>query len=490
MPLVKDDFDKKDTYKKALTNNVKVAKTGKFLYLKIKFEDGKPGEVLIFGQNFDALKKHFEGTPVLDKGTINEKGVFKGEKGYLTAKGIKDDFGVDMEVEEDKGKQPEKAPGLDKTQTVPALKDGESEQRREPTPGGEKALEAAKKKFDSLSAQYQKVLKFAGVNDKSRLEANKTDYEAQVKESKAAEALKSVLFIEKFLGEVESRFEVKKGEVLKQVAMQESRITGYKPPLHERNKKEVKDRINLINIKMDGQKPPEWDEIDGEIGKLETRFDEWDELVEDFKTGSADFNQLKTKSKPLMKLATPTKVLQLSGEKKNELKDLTDKVKKVKEPTVLLDKGAWNDAVDAYRRLNKWLEDNLVAKDDTQTDPVILRMKKFKYDDTRTWQLNAVEYKNGTSAGDIGTTKANDLEIGALSSNTTAGGSVLKVNFEGHAHLDGGSGGVAFVYKLNDDYTVTPTVVDISGKRGGKNGNQYLWNTGGGYGYFPPNANY
>jgi hypothetical protein len=67
---------------------------------------------------------------------------------------------------------------------------------------------------------------------------------------------------------------------------------------------------------------------------------------------------------------------------------------------------------------------------------------------------------------------------------------VLKVNFEGHAHLDGGSGGVAFVYKLNDDYTVTPTVVDTSSKRGGKNGNQYEWDTGGGWAYFPPNAKY
>src|SRR5262245_45755153 len=78
------------------------------------------------------------------------------------------------------------------------------------------------------------------------------------------------------------------------------------------------------------------------------------------------------------------------------------------------------------------------------------------------WDLNAVVHKNGTSAGDIGG-KADDLKIAALSSNTTAGGSVLKVNFEGHSHLDGGSGGVAFVYVLNDDYSVTPTVVDISG---------------------------
>src|SRR5262249_20816780 len=155
-----------------------------------------------------------------------------------------------------------------------------------------------------------------------------------------------------------------------------------------------------------------------------------------FATGAAEFNQLKTKSKPLMKLLTPAKLLQLK-DKKDELKELTKNAEKVKPPTVLLDKGAWDDAVDAYKRLNKWLETNAVTPDDTGTDPVIKRMKKFKHDDPGTWELNAVVYKNRTSASDIGT-KAGDLATGSLHSNTTAHGSVLKVNCEGHAHLDGG----------------------------------------------------
>jgi hypothetical protein len=282
---------------------------------------------------------------------------------------------------------------------------------------------------------------------------------------------------------------VKKSQVLKQVAMQESRTKSYKPPLHPKNKEEVENRIKHMTLKMNGAEPPDWNEIDKDLDELEKRFDTWDEVAEEFATGAAEFNQLKTKSKPLMQLMTPAKVALLSKDKKGELKERTAAVGKLKPPTVLLAKGAWADAVDAYKRLNSWLEENAVAKTDTETDPVIRRMKKFAHDNPGTWEINAVEYKNGTSAGHIGN-KANDLKLGALSSNTTAGGSVLKVNFEGHAHLDGGSGGVAFVYKLNDDYTVTPTVVDTSSKRGGKNGNQYEWDTGGGWAYFPPNAKY
>ena len=478
-----DDVNDPAAYEKNVKAGLKAASDGKvaklmlydgYLFPKIK----KVLPLVLVGPVDDSLIKHITnaGAKLKGKGSITEaEDTIK-----FKASGVAADLLV---------KALKHAKVNKEAVAVENLAEAEGEKQKEAPLVGDKALEAAKTKFAGLNAQYEKVLKFANANDKSRLEAHKNDYDAHVKENKGKEALESALFIEKFLGEVESRFDVKKSQVLKQATTQESRINGYKPPLHAKNKEEVENRIKRLTLKMNGAEPPDWNEIDKELDGLEKRFDAWDELADEFATGAAEYNQLKTKSKPLMKLMTPAKVGLLSKEKKGELKERTTTVGKLKEPTVLLAKDAWADAVDAYKRLNSWLEENAVAKDDTETDPVIRRMKTFVHDKPGTWELNPVEYKNRTSASDIGG-KANDLKIAALSSNTTAGGSVLKVNFEGHSHLDGGSGGVAFVYKLNDDYTVTPIVVDISGKRGGKNGNQYEWNTGGGWAYFPPNASY
>src|SRR5262249_14981811 len=102
-------------------------------------EDKKAGEVLVFGQFHDVLKKHFkeQKATVLDEGTISG-GVFKPTEGKLTALAIKEDFGVEVEVagstegKTDGGKE-EKAPVVlaePKPKEEGAPKDTESEEQK------------------------------------------------------------------------------------------------------------------------------------------------------------------------------------------------------------------------------------------------------------------------------------------------------------------------------------------------------------------------
>jgi hypothetical protein len=111
------------------------------------------------------------------------------------------------------------------------------------------------------------------------------------------------------------------------------------------------------------------------------------------------------------------------------------------------------------------------------------RKEIFKAHDPGTWDLNPINYLNKTGTGDFSQNRGieTQLEKGELLGNGAKGKRLqgAEVNAAYHSHINGGSGGIAFCYLLEDDYTVTPCVIDIAGSRGGKNDNQYKWSTGG-----------
>lgn len=116
-------------------------------------------------------------------------------------------------------------------------------------------------------------------------------------------------------------------------------------------------------------------------------------------------------------------------------------------------------------------------------DPEAARLARYVWNDSSTWDLNAVEYKNGQSAavfgGDAGLLV--ELARGLLAGNARGRGKeLIVVDKAFHAHLAGGSHGVAFAYRLEADHTVTPVVFDHA--TGRTNDNKYKWaNSANGY---------
>ncbi len=113
-------------------------------------------------------------------------------------------------------------------------------------------------------------------------------------------------------------------------------------------------------------------------------------------------------------------------------------------------------------------------------DRIRERLGRLRYDDTNTWEINPnVRYLNDTQEEHLG---QNSVGRGAVLAslmtpgyaNGAAGKRIRCVlNSKLHTHVDGGSGGISFIYIVEPDYTVTVCVYDYAPAR--VNGNQYAW---------------
>ncbi len=351
-----------------------------------------------------------------------------------------------------------------------------------------KVLKPLRARFDTLKDRSDKALPLASSNHKARVQAQHEEFETQVAKQDFKGAAKTLVVLEQLLDTIEKLHAQNKKQATEALNALSGRLTSFRTPLHEKYVKEGKDKLATAAKALADPKGLDWDRVKMLTAELEDRLDVWDALVETYADQSAEVARLKTEATQAVKKAEP-KIKRAPKAAGEALKKLVTEANGVKLPTVLYEKPSFPEAISAWKRVLDWLEKNAAPDDSGPVDPLTARRKKFVHNKPSTWEVNGVRYLNGTSASDIGG-KAALLADASLSSNTTAGGSVLKVNYEGHCHLDGGSGGMAFVYRLEDDYTVTPLVVDTSSKRGGRNGNQYMWDTGGSWAYFPPNAKY
>ena len=89
MPLTQDHFKSKQEYLAALKKNT--PNNGKFYYYKIKFEDGKSGNVLVHGPNTGAILNQFKDKSFaaqrLDEGIVADM-MFKTKTGALTLESL------------------------------------------------------------------------------------------------------------------------------------------------------------------------------------------------------------------------------------------------------------------------------------------------------------------------------------------------------------------------------------------------------------------
>lgn len=108
------------------------------------------------------------------------------------------------------------------------------------------------------------------------------------------------------------------------------------------------------------------------------------------------------------------------------------------------------------------------------------REKRLDPENTDTWQMTpAVQFANGTNAGTIqGTMEGTNLLLNLANGTLMDRHSAPVLNTVYHQHLAGGSWGVAFMYVLNPDYTVTGWIIDLAYSRPSGE-NTYNWETGG-----------
>ncbi len=358
--------------------------------------------------------------------------------------------------------------------------------------GEDPLLKAAEARMKLLAPRFALAEKQASENYKPRLEEMKKAIDKLILEKAGKDAAKLVVALEKIIDEVTRPHELLKDKYEAQVKELKDKLFSFKnPPLHEKHLKEIATDLGIVSKSLAELKPIEPKVLDVYADRARETLGQLEDLVPQYK---GEVSDLAEQDEQLKSVADDIEKVRKT--KKGALRELEDADKKAQEKkpkSLLIDKpfSPFGPAIAARKALVKFVRDSLPKDEvDTETDPIKRRQKRYVYDNATTWDIQPIRYANRTSEGDIGTGTAALLQKGQLSSNTTAGGKVLKANFQGHVHLDSGSGGMAFVYVRNDDYTVTPVVVDISGKRGGKNGNQYSWNTGGTWDYFPPNASY
>jgi hypothetical protein len=123
--------------------------------------------------------------------------------------------------------------------------------------------------------------------------------------------------------------------------------------------------------------------------------------------------------------------------------------------------------------------DVLKAFHSEQQRKIEQRKARFKRDDPNTWEcLREIRYVDVTEA-QIGPANAqivDDIRNCVRPGNTQTGRIQPIVDARMHDHLDGGSGGVAFIYVQEDDGRVRPVIYDIAFSR---RRNQYVWRRGG-----------
>jgi hypothetical protein len=128
---------------------------------------------------------------------------------------------------------------------------------------------------------------------------------------------------------------------------------------------------------------------------------------------------------------------------------------------------------------NKLLKQALDGWAMRQGEALARRREQFDPQNSDTWAMNSggVQYANKTTEGAVTAAKEGAGVLASLGKGQLQDRHdkpvIGKVY---HQHLAGGSWGIAFMYVLNEDYTVTAWVIDLAY---GRDGNKYKWQTGG-----------
>ncbi len=350
----------------------------------------------------------------------------------------------------------------------------------------------AQKAFDGLKARLGVALKWAADNHRSRLVAAVKEFKELVEKKSGKEAVATVVSLAKALQMIESTDLREPAELLERIDELEKLRDGLKDPaLHPKNLKSINEVLLVVSKALDAEKASDWKALGKKLDEVQDELENAADLAKVFVGQRREVEDIVKEIKKLDR----DLVSRIPG-KKPELVKLEAKValQDKQAPTQIVPSDRYDPfepLIAAQNELLSFMREAL--KPPTKPDLTTLAGRKsvYAYDRSDTWVMNPVAYKNGTSSSSLSSQQLALLGKGQLRSNTTAGGSVLKVGFEGHAHIDGGSGGVAFIYVLDEaQYKVTPIVVDTASSRGNnKDKNKYHWETGG-LDYFPPNAKY
>lgn len=346
-------------------------------------------------------------------------------------------------------------------------------------------LEKAEKAFAGLKQRVAVGLKRGADNHKTRLTGAVKEYNDQVKAKSGKEAVAAVVGIAKVLELIELA-----DPLQSRIAELESRRDRFKDPaLHPKHLKEVNDTFDSVRKAITATEPFDASLYGGKLDKAEELLEKAADLVREFRDQKSEHGAL------AREIAGKDRAAVAKTPKKKELEQLEGAVSQLagKAPKDLLVADRYEPfigLIEAEKKLLAFLREALKPSTPPDLSTVAGRKAVYVYDAPDTWVMNPVEYRNGTSNSSMSSKQLDLLSKGQLRSNTI-NGTVLKVGFEGHAHVDGGSGGVAFVYKLDTaQYKVTPIVVDTASSRGNnKDKNKYHWNTGG-LDYFPTGASY
>ncbi|KQW46661.1 MULTISPECIES: hypothetical protein [unclassified Roseateles] len=350
-------------------------------------------------------------------------------------------------------------------------------------------VDKAKKAFEGLKARKDVALKRGADNHKQRLNAAIKEYDDAVKDGSGKEAVEAVVGIGKVLDLIEREHDLKGEALEKRMKALKTQADGFKKPaLHPKHTKAIGEVFDSVQKAVDAV---EFLNLATQLAKL----DAVDTLLDKASDLARVFRDQKSEHEALVKEIAQKDRATVLKTRKKDLELLEKAVKQLadKTPDTLLIADRYEpftDLIELENKLLTFMRDALKPTTAVDLSTVTGRKSVYAYNDSSTWVMNPVVYRNGTSNSSMTSQQLDLLKKGQLKSNTTAGGSVLKVGFEGHVHIDGGSGGMAFVYQLDDQYKVTPIVVDTANSRGnGKDKNKYSWSTGG-LDYFPPNARY
>lgn len=346
-------------------------------------------------------------------------------------------------------------------------------------------IEKAEKAFAGMKQRVAVGLKNGPDNHKKRLAGAVHEYNELVKAESGKEAVAAVVSIAKVLELLEQA-----DPLQARIAELESRRDRFKDPvLHPKHLKSISETFDSVRKAMaDGTFDARLQTT--KLDVIETLLDNAAEQVRVFRDQKAEHEGL------AKEIAKKDRAAVAKTPKKKALEALELAVKQLadkapKDLQVAERYAPFADLIEAEKKLLAFLREALKPATVVDRNTVEGRKSIYVYDEPDTWVMNPVVFRNGTSNSSLSSQQLDLLSKGQLRSNTTASGSVLKVGFEGHAHTNGGSGGVAFVYQLDEaQYKVTPIVVDTASSRGNnKDKNKYHWDTGG-LDYFPPNARY
>lgn len=347
----------------------------------------------------------------------------------------------------------------------------------------------AQKAFDGLKARLDVAKKWAADNHRSRLVGAINEFDTLVEKKAGKDAVAAVVSLAKALQMIESTDLREPAELLERIAELEKLRDGFKkPPLHPKHLKSVNEALTAANKALEAEKAGDWALLNK---KLDAAQDELETAADLAKV----FRDQESEHKALLKEIAQKDRVAVARTKRKELETFEKAIKqladKLPDSVLIADRyEPFTTLIEVEEKLLNFMRDALMPTTAVDLNTLAGRKSVYVYNQSSTWVMNDVVYRNGTSSSSLSSQQLALLKKGLLRSNTTAGGSVLKVGFEGHAHVDGGSGGVAFVYQLDDQYKVTPIVVDTASSRGNnKDKNKYHWSTGG-LDYFPSGAKY